>query len=347
VNAEKLSQLGVEPQEIEGEPEAYRIRLTSNSQSLAILRELSKEYSIHPRIRALASEIIKDCPEKDYDCYISKVTDFVKRNVKYVNDPPRTEVFQSPLKTLELGIGDCDDFSVLTASLLRAVGLEAVPKILPVNKRWGHVIVEVFHPGRKAWIEIDATDKEENMEGLEAPVFELGNITPEDSLEAEVVDLESNEEVAELGRRFTGRRWLMVFRRGNLYRELWYFGRRHKLIRRYPFSGRFWIIRKRPLYRHLHSPIIYYRELWDFRRGKPVRLLRRYRWKIVRSRPIHIHRPHHHKSHHPHHRILSQRHVKHTNVHNNRSHFEAGVFNSKTIPVLLGIGAIVWALKKI
>ncbi|TCK06364.1 transglutaminase-like domain-containing protein [Phorcysia thermohydrogeniphila] len=160
----KLASLGVEPEKVSKFPEAYRIRLTSNDQSLAILEELSREYALHPRIRSLVAGIIRPCKEKNYDCYIARIAEFVRRNVKYVNDPPRTEVFQSPVRTLEYGIGDCDDFAVLTASLLRAVGLNTRIKIKKVNERWGHVVTEVFNPNR-GWIEVDTTKKE---------VFELG-----------------------------------------------------------------------------------------------------------------------------------------------------------------------------
>jgi len=163
VDAGVLSSLGVEPVKVTESPEAYRIRLTSNRQSLAILEELSREYSIHPRIRGIASELLKKCPEKDYDCYISRIAEFVRRNVKYVNDPPRREIFQSPIRTLEYGLGDCDDFAVLTASLLRAVGLNTRIKIKRVNDRWGHVVVEVLNPTR-GWLEVDTTQKEEVME---------------------------------------------------------------------------------------------------------------------------------------------------------------------------------------
>ena len=337
MNAEELNALGVEPEQID--KGAYRIRLTSNSQSLSILSRLAKEYSIHPRIRSLVAELLAPCKEKDYDCYINRITSFVKENIKYVNDPPRAEVFQSPLRTLEWGIGDCDDFSVLTTSLLRAAGFEARPKIRKVNDRWGHVVVEVFHPTRKEWLEIDTTDKE----GNDMEVYELGLIDPVESVEelpesdtdvaelGELMDAEGEfpetGEVAELGRGFTGRRWILAWRGHRLYRELWYYrhGRRVRLLRRYLFTGRRWIVRKVPTARHPGAPVIYYKELWYYRHGRPVRRLRRIRWKVVRPHyraPHRVHRAPH------------------------RAHTEAGIFSKSTIPLLLGAGALIYLLKK-
>jgi len=287
MNSTELARLGVEPQEVE--KGAYKIRLTSNSQSLEILSRLAKEYAIHPRIRALVAELLASCKEKDYDCYIQQITDFVKKNVKYVNDPPRAEVFQSPLRTLEWGIGDCDDFAVLTASLLLSAGLNARPVIKRVNDRWGHVVVEVFHPERKEWLEIDTTDKEGNME----PVYELGLIDPVDEINETPEELP--EDVAELGRRgFTGRRW---------------------------------IIRKVPTARHPGAPVIYYKELWYYRNGRPVRRLRRIRWKVVRPHVRTLHRVRHVRAHRP-------------------THTEAGILSKSTLPLLLGAGALIYLLKR-
>ena len=327
MNSTELARLGVEPQELE--KGAYRIRLTSNSQSLEILSRLAREYAIHPRIRALVAELLRGCKEKDYDCYIDRITSFVKENIKYVNDPPRAEVFQSPLRTLEWGIGDCDDFAVLTASLLRAAGLNARPVIKRVNNRWGHVVVEVFHPERRQWLEIDTTDKEDDME----PVYELGLMEefPESDTDVaelgELIDAEGElpetDEVAELGRGFTGRRWILAWRGHRLYRELWYYrhGRRVRLLRRYLFTGRRWIVRKVPTARHPGAPIVYYRELWYYRNGRPVRRLRRVRWKVVRPR---VRRAPHRAA----------------------AHTEAGIFSKSTIPLLLGAGVLIYFLKK-
>lgn len=323
MNLTELDMLGVEPQELE--KGAYRIRLTSNSQSLEILSQLAREYAIHPRIRALVAELLRNCKEKDYDCYIDRITSFVKENIKYVNDPPRAEVFQSPLRTLEWGLGDCDDFAVLTASLLLSAGLNARPVIRRVNDRWGHVVVEVFHPEKRKWLEIDTTNKEDDMESVETPLYELG-------LEEQELPEIDELELMELGKPFTGKKWILAWRRtkhGNrLFKELWYYvnGRRHKLLKRVYFTGNRWIVRKVPLYRSPNSPIAYYKELWQYKNGVAVKRLKRIRWKVVR--------PHHH----------SAPHVVHH--HPNQSHAEAGFLNEKTIPLLFGAGVLLYLLKK-
>lgn len=47
---------------------------------------------------------------------------WVQNTIEYRRDPPDLELVQTPQVTLQLRAGDCDDQSVLTASLLQATG---------------------------------------------------------------------------------------------------------------------------------------------------------------------------------------------------------------------------------
>ena len=49
---------------------------------------------------------------------------WVRGRVKYWKDTAGVETIQAPHVTLALGIGDCDDMSVLAATLLQAAGVE-------------------------------------------------------------------------------------------------------------------------------------------------------------------------------------------------------------------------------
>jgi len=55
---------------------------------------------------------------------------FVRDKIAYVNDPAGG-YFQAAAKTLEVGAGDCDDQSILLASLLGSIGLDPILVILP------------------------------------------------------------------------------------------------------------------------------------------------------------------------------------------------------------------------
>lgn len=64
---------------------------------------------------------------------------FIKENFKYVKDPAGMDYFASPVESLELMAGDCDDHSILMASALEAIGAK-------VRIIWapGHVYPELF-----------------------------------------------------------------------------------------------------------------------------------------------------------------------------------------------------------
>jgi len=47
---------------------------------------------------------------------------YIKINFKYVSDPSNFDYFASPQESIELMAGDCDDYSILIASVLKAIG---------------------------------------------------------------------------------------------------------------------------------------------------------------------------------------------------------------------------------
>ncbi|MCK5023569.1 MAG: transglutaminase domain-containing protein [Candidatus Aenigmarchaeota archaeon] len=66
----------------------------------------------------------------------------IANNIHYVSDPRRDEYVATPTETWDTQGGDCDDFSVLLASMYEAVGMDA--KIVEVyNSERGHVFIVV------------------------------------------------------------------------------------------------------------------------------------------------------------------------------------------------------------
>lgn len=64
----------------------------------------------------------------------------VSNRIYYVSDPRKDEYVAKPMETWDAMGGDCDDFSILLASLYEAVGLDA--SIVEVyNPEYGHVFV--------------------------------------------------------------------------------------------------------------------------------------------------------------------------------------------------------------
>lgn len=73
-------------------------------------------------IRA-ARVITQNVPERHTRGLIETLQGWVRDFIRYVPDPREVELVQTPPETLKLRTGDCDDKSVLLATLLETVGL--------------------------------------------------------------------------------------------------------------------------------------------------------------------------------------------------------------------------------
>lgn len=74
----------------------------------------------------LARQLTQSLPPKDYKSELTALQHFVRDKIRYVRDPRDTEMVQDAPRTLSIGSGDCDDKSVLLASLLLSIGFPAV-----------------------------------------------------------------------------------------------------------------------------------------------------------------------------------------------------------------------------
>ncbi|RUM32966.1 MAG: hypothetical protein DSY42_00145 [Aquifex sp.] len=155
-----LNEIGTSPVKISEKPEAYSLKLSDVSQTVEIIKYLILEHSKDVKLRELVAKIIKPCPSKAFECYIRRIVDYVRRNVKYVYDPPRLETIQSPKRTLILGMGDCDDHTVLVGTLLRIAGFPIKIVLGDINHdgKFEHVFIKAKVKDR--WITVDTTAKE-------------------------------------------------------------------------------------------------------------------------------------------------------------------------------------------
>lgn len=108
-------------------------------------------------VRTLAIELTHRLPQKDYLAELQALFYFVRDRIRYIKDVAGLETLQTPDKTLELGAGDCDDKSILLASLLQSIGHES--RLVAVGfmpGRFSHVYVE-GKLGAK-WIPMETTE---------------------------------------------------------------------------------------------------------------------------------------------------------------------------------------------
>lgn len=125
--------------------------------TLKLMSQIVKTYKRAPAIRALALDIVKDVPQKSWKKEARAILSWVQQNVRYVKDVRGVETLQSPIQTLKLGQGDCDDFSTLIASLMEAIGHPT--RFMAVGKVEGHFchVYAETKVGTK-WLAMDGTE---------------------------------------------------------------------------------------------------------------------------------------------------------------------------------------------
>jgi transglutaminase-like putative cysteine protease len=138
-----------------------------------------------PRVRAVAVKIVsrlcgdKHCiKERDYYGEVKAIFDWVRKYIRYVHDINGIDTFQHPARTLEFGGGDCDDYTILLASLYQSIGYpvrirvvaavrpEVYKNMTPSQKSkvdYNHIYLLVGIPphklpdSQKDWIPVDAS----------------------------------------------------------------------------------------------------------------------------------------------------------------------------------------------
>lgn len=125
--------------------------------TLAKMGRLVKQYKTVPVIRELALKITRSLPNKSWSGEATAVQEWVRDNIRYVRDVAGVETLQSPVQTLRLRQGDCDDHATLTASLLATIGHPTRFVAIGFSKgHFAHVLTQT-KVGTK-WLPLETTE---------------------------------------------------------------------------------------------------------------------------------------------------------------------------------------------
>jgi transglutaminase-like putative cysteine protease len=91
-------------------------------QTLRRMAAIARGYKTAPLVRETALKVLGRVPEKNWRAECAALLAYVQEHVKYVRDVLGVETLQTPVQTLRLRRGDCDDQSMLLAALLMSVG---------------------------------------------------------------------------------------------------------------------------------------------------------------------------------------------------------------------------------
>jgi len=128
------------------------------NQTLRIMRQLTRDGKRqYSPFRELALSLVERNGNKDWYGEVRDVYQFVRDKIRYVKDIRGIETLATPEMTLQIGQGDCDDKSVLLATLLESIGHPTrfvALSFTPGN--YAHVLVE-SKIGDK-WIPLETTE---------------------------------------------------------------------------------------------------------------------------------------------------------------------------------------------
>jgi len=116
-----------------------------------------------PWVEGTLLGIFGDPPYEPSQDGFDDIRDWIAINIDYMSDEERwgEDYWQTPKETLFYNTGDCEDFSVLLCSLLRAYGIDAERVYVALgfdNEENGHVFLveDWYHDGEWRRIESQA-----------------------------------------------------------------------------------------------------------------------------------------------------------------------------------------------
>jgi transglutaminase-like putative cysteine protease len=156
------------------------------AERVGLLQDLTYKSIQDPRMRKLALQITKSCPERDGLCEARAIYNWMRKNIRYTGDvgPHKLgrhgpvegiDLFQTAARTVEFGGGDCDDHSILACTLAAHNGLACKYRVTaPTRGRgedYSHIYAMAGVPKNspKKWVALDTTLPGTNKFNYETP----------------------------------------------------------------------------------------------------------------------------------------------------------------------------------
>lgn len=125
--------------------------------TLKIMWLLVRKGKVSMPVRRLALFLTKDLKQKDFTGEVERLHKFVRDEIRYVKDINGVETVHDTDRILKYMAGDCDDKSILLASLLESIGHPARLVAIAIKSgQYCHVYVETLIG--KTWVPLEATE---------------------------------------------------------------------------------------------------------------------------------------------------------------------------------------------
>lgn len=125
--------------------------------TLKAMAKIASQYKVNPTIRELALHLTRDLPPKKWIAEVGRIHAFVRDEIRYIKDIAGVETLQTPIQTLRLGQGDCDDKTMLVGSLLLTINHPVLFMAVGFHKgQYTHVLPYTKIAGK--WIAVETTE---------------------------------------------------------------------------------------------------------------------------------------------------------------------------------------------
>lgn len=125
--------------------------------TLSKMRLLTRDGKKSLPVRMKAVSLVSGLRQKDFLGEVKAIHAFVRDRIRYVKDVNGVELLHTPEKLLEIGQGDCDDKSMLVASLLESIGHQTrFVAISNAPSKFCHVYVETKIGNN--WLGVETTE---------------------------------------------------------------------------------------------------------------------------------------------------------------------------------------------
>lgn len=124
--------------------------------TLRIMRHMVRECKTDLALRALAMELVKHLPQRDIAGQARVLHAFVRDRIRYVGDIDGVETLHTPRQIVRQAQGDCDDKSLLLATLLASIGQKTRFVAVGYGPAVSHVLVEVRIGSH--WVPLETTE---------------------------------------------------------------------------------------------------------------------------------------------------------------------------------------------
>jgi hypothetical protein len=122
-----------------------QLRVGDIDDRISLLMEEIAQGMRDPNIRRIAGRELRKAgvESQDWEGEADAMFEYTRKAVRYTRDPRGVELFQSPPRSLDHGIGDCDDQVIFLGSLLLSIGYPIILRVIGLkgSNQFQHIYI--------------------------------------------------------------------------------------------------------------------------------------------------------------------------------------------------------------